>query len=128
MTIAGPFVPIAAVHAQTTTLAVTATSKDGTAFTGTTRSAACRRHGGVKSWGTAAGNPAATAPAQPSGKAQTSRTASTGTGQVWVNTASSVYHCPGTRWHGKTKQSDYMSDAQAKAQGARPDHGKARGS
>ena len=39
--------------------------------------------------------------------------------------ASKVYHCAGTRWYGKTKQGSYMSEAEARAQGARPDHGKA---
>lgn len=26
--------------------------------------------------------------------------------KVWVNTASGVYHCPGTRWYGSTKRGE----------------------
>ncbi len=48
-----------------------------------------------------------------------------GAGQVWVNTASNVYHCNGSHWYGKTKAGSYMTEAAAKAAGARPDHGKA---
>src|SRR5215472_1092043 len=33
--------------------------------------------------------------------------------KVWVNTASGVYHCPGTRWYGATKQDEYMTQAEA---------------
>ena len=44
---------------------------------------------------------------------------------VWVNTASNVYHCSGTTYYGKTKAGKYMSEADAKAAGARPDAGKA---
>jgi hypothetical protein len=40
--------------------------------------------------------------------------------QVWVNTATGVYHYPGTRWYGNTKQGKFMSEADARAQGCRP--------
>jgi len=48
--------------------------------------------------------------------------------KVWVNTASSVYHCPGTRWYGKTKQGKYMGECVAIKDGNRPAYGKACGS
>src|SRR5438874_2922823 len=49
---AGLILPIGVAHAQSTAT-VTATCKDGTAFTGTKRAGACRGHGGVQSWGEA---------------------------------------------------------------------------
>ena len=125
--IAGLFLPMGVIYAQDTST-VTATCKDGTAFTGTKRSGACRGHGGVQSWGatSTATSPVVTPP--PSAAATSQRSATSpggGAGQVWVNTASKVYHCPGDRWYGKTKHGSYISEAQAQAQGARPDHGKA---
>lgn len=42
---------------------------------------------------------------------------------VWVNTDSGVYHCPGTRWYGNTKQGKYMSQGAAQAAGYRPAYG-----
>jgi Protein of unknown function (DUF3761) len=122
--IAGLFLPISAIHAQSTET-VTATCKDGTPFTGTNRSGACRGHGGVQSWGTAATSPGAASSQPAPAASQRAAPSSGGAGQVWVNTASKVYHCPGTRWYGKTKQGSFMSEAQAQAQGAKPDHGKA---
>ena len=44
--------------------------------------------------------------------------------KVWVNTGSGVYHCPGTRWYGKTKQGEYMTQKQAQEKGHRPAYGK----
>jgi hypothetical protein len=125
--VAGLIPPIGAAHAQSTST-VTATCKDGTAFTGTKRSGACRGHGGVQSWGatSTATSPVATPPSPTASTSQhTAPSPSGGAGKVWVNTDTKVYHCPGDRWYGKTKQGSYMSEAQAQAQGVRPDHGKA---
>jgi uncharacterized protein DUF3761 len=114
---------------------------DGTYYTGATKQGACRGHKGVKDWyGATAATPAKTpaaaaaptpaaAPA-PAAAATAKATAATpaaggGAGQVWLNTATKVYHCPGTQYYGKTKAGAYMTEAEAKAKGAHADHGKA---
>ncbi len=116
--------------------AATGMCKDGTSTSAASKSGACSGHGGVKEWYGAAG---ATAPAPaPMSKAAPAAPAKTssytppatpapggGAGQVWVNKPSKVYHCPGDQWYGKTKDGAYMSEASAKAQGYRADHGKA---
>jgi hypothetical protein len=123
------------VSAQTSP-SVTATCKDGTAYSGTTRKGACHGHKGVATWDTPAAttSPAAASPAKPAPPPATATTASpartptaktAAPGQVWVNTNSKVYHCPGTRYYGKTKQGEYMSEFDAKAAGDHPSNGKA---
>jgi hypothetical protein len=116
---------------------VTATCKDGTTYSGPTRSGACARHGGVQSFGSSDSSRPATAsqpqasttrPApQPAAPATSAAAASQrpSSGQVWVNTASKVYHCPGDRYYGKTKAGSYMTETAAKAAGDRPSGGKA---
>jgi hypothetical protein len=42
---------------------------------------------------------------------------------VWVNTNSGVYHCPGTRWYGKTKSGQFMTQREAQSKGYRPAYG-----
>lgn len=123
--------------------------KDGTYTNAAAKSGACRGHKGIQTWfstpAAAAAKPSASTPAPaavPAAKAPVAATAppvkpsSTNTmaqapgggpGMVWVNTSTNVYHCSGTQYYGKTKQGKYMTEAQAKAAGVHPDHGKACG-
>ena len=127
----------------------TATCKDGTFYSGETRRGACKGHQGVKDWyGTT--EKAAAPAAKPDAKAEVAATPAPasapaakpapmtkaaagsaaaapggGPGMVWVNAKTKVYHCPGDRWYGKTKTGEYMTEANATAKGAHPEHGKA---
>ncbi|GAC1611218.1 MAG: hypothetical protein NVS3B3_21880 [Aquirhabdus sp.] len=72
------------------------------------------------------------APAAASAKATAKASASAtpeaaggGVGKVWVNSKSNTYHCPGSKFYGKTKAGEYMTEAEAKTKGAHADHGKA---
>ena len=134
------------------TSGVTATCKDGSSFSGTTRTGACRGHKGVATWGAAAGSAAATrspgmAPAAPPpthaataarpraaipdkatsearGSSKSAAAKAGAPGQVWVNSATKIYHCPGDRYYGKTKTGAFMTRSAAEAAGDHPAKGK----
>lgn len=123
---------IAPAWAQTQTpaadTAVTAVCKDGTQFSGKTLRGACRGHGGVDkeaaSGKKAENAPKAEAASKKVEKRERSETAAAAAasaparpGEVWVNTQSKVFHCAGSRYYGKTKQGQYMSEKEALAQG-----------
>lgn len=128
----------------------TALCKDGSYFSGETRKGACRGHKGIKEWYGASAAPVAAAthssmpmtppaatpqaPAAPAPTAMPHATAASssmraaapggGAGQVWVNSGTKVYHCPNDRYYGKTKQGEYMSEADALAKGNHAARGK----
>lgn len=106
--------------------------KDGTFYSGPSKKGACAGHKGVKTWYGASGAVAASAPATAAAAAAPSvasnaKPAAAGgaPGQVWANTSTKVYHCPGDKYYGKTKNGAYMTEADAKAKGFHADHGKA---
>jgi hypothetical protein len=57
--------------------------------------------------------PAASAPSPSKPAAAQQTRPANSSGMVWVNTDSGIYHKPGTRYYGKTKQGKYMSEADA---------------
>jgi hypothetical protein len=65
----------------------------------------------------AAPSQTASTPTAPAARPSTPGTP--GPGTVWVNLDSGVYHYPGTRYYGKTKNGKYMSEADAVKAGYR---------
>jgi hypothetical protein len=151
-TATAPAAPATAAPAAAPSAAATGICKDGTEYTGASKRGACRGHKGLKEWfgdktaapatvttpaTTPAPSAATTAPAatpaqtaQPA-TAAPAATVSTATaaptGQVWVNTNSKIYHCPGSKFFGKTKEGEYMEEAQAQAKGFVPNRKKTCG-
>ena len=106
-------------------------AKGNTAMAGRSSSgAAAAAPGATTSAATTAGGAATSAPAaSPAGSGPkyvppAQPAPGGGAGKVWVNTESKVYHCQGDQWYGKTKQGEYMTEAAAKAAGARAAYNK----
>src|SRR5690606_8530687 len=62
-------------------------------------------------------------PSRRRSEAPSGSTAGNPSARVWVHTNSGVYHCPGARWYGATKEGTYMTQAEARERGYRPGHG-----
>jgi len=138
---------------QAPSAAATGICNDGSEYTGASKRGACRGHKGVKEWFADKQAPTATAvatpkpaveptpaagpavippPPQPSAQpasvpapAQTAPAPAAGSGKVWVNTKSKIYHCEGTKFYGHTKAGEYMSEADAIAKGNKANRNKA---
>jgi hypothetical protein len=102
----------------------TAKCRDGTYSHAASHKGACSHHGGVDSWISpspqSADSSRGASVAPDKGKANAGNQV-----RVWVNTPTMVYHCPGDRWYGTTKRGEYMTEAAARAAGARPAYGRA---
>ncbi|HEX8712305.1 MAG TPA: DUF3761 domain-containing protein [Terracidiphilus sp.] len=113
--------------------------KDGTYTTAASKQGACGSHKGVATWWGKASAPAKAAAAAPKTAAPAasasapakkgSATGSTpapggGPGLVWVNTATKVYHCYGTKYYGTTKSGKYMTEMAARGAGNHAENGK----
>ena len=117
-----------------TSSAATGLCKDGTEWTGESKRGACRGHKGVKEWyadkedDAKAKSSAKAEKEQPAAAVEESEDeavaeksaepkAGGGKGKVWANTNSKIYHCEDSRFYGKTKAGEYMTEAEAQEKG-----------
>lgn len=113
--------------------------KDGSYSSTPARKGACSGHKGLKQWYAPTATPAtapaalsvpmtspiaAPAAARPSPEPRPLAAPGHAAGDVWVNASGKTYHCPGSKWYGKTRHGSYMSEAAARAAGKHADHGK----
>jgi hypothetical protein len=92
---------------------------------------ACSGHGGIDGPTRASNGKASATDARPTRRTSDSSSSGSSAGatssaraapaMVWVNAQSKLYHCPSDRWYGRTPQGKFMTEAQAKSQGYRPD-------
>ncbi len=119
----------------------TGACKDGSFTSQATKKGACSGHKGVKEWyadetpgavttgttstptvaGAAASTIRNTVTDDTNGRAPV---AGGGAGQVWVDSRTKVYTCPGAKLYGTTKAGSYLTEAAARAAGYRPEQGK----
>jgi cytoskeletal protein CcmA (bactofilin family) len=59
------------------------------------------------------------------GAAESAPTSAMGDVRVWVNTASGVYHCPGTQYYGQTRRGSFLTQDEAQREGYRAAYGRA---
>lgn len=83
--------------------------KDGSTMSAASSKGACSGRKGI--------DQQATAKAAAGAKPASTAAPGGGAGKVWANEDSKIYHCPGTRFYGTTKNGKYMSEADAKAAG-----------
>ena len=116
-------------HAQ----AQSVTCRDGTVLTGPDAGRMCVAHGGMPP-GALGSEREPRGLSRPAQRGMTARGAAGptgepapggGPGQVWVNSSTKIYHCPGTQYYGRTKRGEYIAEAAAKAGGAHPAGGRA---
>lgn len=127
--------------------------KDGSYSNAASKSGACSGHKGIKTWYAVeptkaekkaemkadtkaeakadkkaepmkAATPAPASATAAAKVAPTAVAAAPSANSVWVNTETKVYHCPGTRYYGKTKKGAYMTEVEALGKGDHADHGK----